>query len=78
MHRVLTAEQTDQCPPHHWFIDRSGEGTCKKCPAVKQFRLGPPEINKEHTSRTLASLGGKKSGEARQKKGKGVKANANI
>lgn len=35
--RVLTAEETPDCPPHYWILDSENVGRCRKCPEVKDF-----------------------------------------
>ena len=32
-----TALKTKNCPPHHYIIDRSNVGICKKCGTVRNF-----------------------------------------
>ena len=43
---AVMADQTAECPPHHWTLDASNEGTCRKCGAQRQFPTsswGAPE-----------------------------------
>ncbi len=69
MSRVPTAEQTKQCPPHHWFIDSKNKGTCVKCPATCDFAALQPRPYPRLKARAQASAGGKKNlGKIREKK----------
>ena len=45
-----TALETDKCPPHHWYIV-DNYGTCKKCPATKEFKLWEGGSNSFNSSR---------------------------
>lgn len=45
-----TALETDKCPPHHWHMVEN-YGTCKKCPATKEFKVWEGGSNSFNSSR---------------------------
>ena len=57
---VLTAEQTPNCPPHHWKIGSDNIGRCLKCPAVRDFGRLLRRYRDFGYSREKARLGGKR------------------
>jgi len=60
MKRVLTAEETPDCPPHFWRVDSFNVGRCAKCPAIRDFGKLQNSSNGQAESKARASAGGKK------------------
>lgn len=53
---VLTALETDKCPPHYFHIGSDGVGRCTKlgCKATKVYRLLLPEQNSDEYRRKMS------------------------
>jgi len=54
MNKVLTAMETEDCPPHYWEKDDNGLWYCAKCPEVKDFTKLQYRFNRKSIS--LAEL----------------------
>ena len=67
--RILNADETPKCPPHHYYVDSFGNGKCIKpgCGATKVYKiLSDKEIQAKQAD--SSKRGGKATRQAQKKK----------